>query len=90
LLTGTNRYQALAAALGELLDNPNLAERLSLQGRNEWEGRFRLDRCQREICEFIMEPFVPSTAANDLSATIGTRSVRQGPKSAGDAGRVAP
>ena len=90
LLTATRGPQALAHSLGELLDNPALAERLSLQGRREWEARFRLDRWQREICNFIGGLSVPSGVASGLSATTEVRSVRPAPVSADDAGRAAP
>ncbi len=82
LLIGSHGHRALADALSELLNNPNLAQRLSRQGRSEWEARFRLDRCQREICNFIEELFVPATSE--------IHSVRRAPVSADDAGRVAP
>ena len=90
MLTATPGPEALADALSQLLDDAGLARRLSLQGRREWGGRFRLDRCQREICDFIQEPFLPSTVANGLSTTSEARSGRRAAASASDAGRVAP
>jgi glycosyltransferase involved in cell wall biosynthesis len=88
LLADTQAPEALAEALGKLLDNADLAGLLSLQGRCEWEARFRLDLWQREICNFIQEPFA-LTVANDLSATSEIRCAQRAPVSASDAVRDA-
>lgn len=52
-LTCARGERHLAGGLGELLDDPALMQRLSLNGRREWDTRFRLDRFQSEIRDFI-------------------------------------
>jgi glycosyltransferase involved in cell wall biosynthesis len=53
LLTATRSGESLAAAIRMLLDDSRLMQRLSIQGRRDWEDRFRLERCQRELGDFI-------------------------------------
>lgn len=55
LLTAAPTAESLAASLQTLLNDPVLTERLSFQGRREWEQRFRLERWQREIGDLIAE-----------------------------------
>ncbi len=52
-LTDARNADSLAATLGNLLDDPEAMARLSTQGRREWENRFRIERCQSELCAFI-------------------------------------
>lgn len=53
LLTAARTGESLTATLQTLLHDPALMARLSFQGRREWEQRFRLERCQREIGDLI-------------------------------------
>lgn len=69
LLTPARRQRPLAEALGELLDNPDLMERLSRHGRREWEARFRLERAQSGICDFIEESLVCPTGASGIRSS---------------------
>jgi len=55
LLTAAHTSESLAATLQTLLDDPVLMARLSTRGRREWEQRFRLERCQRELGDLIAE-----------------------------------
>ena len=55
MLTAARTGESLAAMLQTLLNDPALMERLSFRGRREWEQRFRLERCQREIGDLIAE-----------------------------------
>jgi glycosyltransferase involved in cell wall biosynthesis len=55
LLTAGRTAESLTAALQTLLNDAALMQRLSFQGRREWEQRFRLERCQRELGDFIAE-----------------------------------
>ncbi len=82
LLTRERRAEDLALSLAELLNSPELARRISAQGRMEWESRFQLERCQREICDFIQ-----TAGQADTSAARSGESVRA---SADDAERAAP
>ena len=43
----------LARCIEILLDNPGVAWRIAHEGRKEWESRFRVERYQREICDFL-------------------------------------
>lgn len=45
---------ALAAAIDALARDPNLRNRLAIQGRRTYERRFTLGRFQREVCEAIL------------------------------------
>ena len=81
LLARERSPEHLALSLAELLNNPELAHRISVQGRLEWESRFQLERCQREICDFIQ-----TIGWRDTTATRSARSVRA---SEDDTGRVA-
>lgn len=55
LLTRSHNAESLAAALRELSGDAAMMARFSLCGREEWEHRFQLDRCQRDLCDFIQE-----------------------------------
>jgi len=55
LLTAARTGESLASALQTLLNDPDLMARLSFEGRREWEERFRLERCQRELGDLIAE-----------------------------------
>lgn len=55
LLTAARTGESLAATLQTLLNDSGLMARLSAQGRREWERRFRLERCQRELGDLIAE-----------------------------------
>jgi glycosyltransferase involved in cell wall biosynthesis len=55
LLTAARTGHSLASALQTLLSDAGLMERLPTQSRREWEQRFRLERCQREVGDFIAE-----------------------------------
>ncbi|HEY4088040.1 MAG TPA: glycosyltransferase family 4 protein [Bryobacteraceae bacterium] len=55
LLTAARTAESLAATLETLLNDPALMQRLSFQGRREWEQRFRLERWRREIGDLIAE-----------------------------------
>lgn len=76
LLTSANTCEALAETLNRLLNNRALMERLSVHGRREWEARFRLRECQRQICDFIRETITRPAAVytTGLKATSGSRS----------------
>jgi glycosyltransferase involved in cell wall biosynthesis len=80
LLTRAPGHQLLAEELGRLLDSPALMRRLSFRGRIEWATRFRLERFQREICEFIAESFVAPAIADALTATSGIRFAPEKPE----------
>lgn len=81
-LTSGRGPEPLAAALSRLLDDPALMARLSSQGRQEWERRFRLERCQADVCGFIAEVV-------NRQATSGTRFESPVPESGGDEARGA-
>jgi glycosyltransferase involved in cell wall biosynthesis len=55
LLSGARTPESLAASIHLLLSDPDLMTRLSANGRREWEQRFRLERCQRELADLIAE-----------------------------------
>lgn len=55
LLTAGRTAESLTAALQTVLNDRALTERLSFEGRREWEQRFRLERCQRELGDLIEE-----------------------------------
>jgi glycosyltransferase involved in cell wall biosynthesis len=82
LLTRERSPEDLALSLAELLNSRELARRISTQGRLEWESRFQLERCQREICDFIRK-----IARADTTAA---RSGESAQASADDAERAAP
>jgi glycosyltransferase involved in cell wall biosynthesis len=67
LLTDRRDPQQLAAAINRLLDDPHLLSHLSLVGRREWEARFRLDRWQREVCDFMKETATATNATRSES-----------------------
>jgi glycosyltransferase involved in cell wall biosynthesis len=70
LLTARRDYTALVDAIGALLDDPQLAERLSVQGRAEWQARFTIERWHREVCDFIEETVASARVPNGLTTTI--------------------
>jgi len=82
ILTRERSPVDLALSLAELLNSPALARRISVQGRAEWESRFQLERCQREICDFIRKIVQADTSA--------ARSVQSARAPADDAERAAP
>jgi glycosyltransferase involved in cell wall biosynthesis len=53
LLTLSSTPAQLARCIEILLDNPGVAWRIAHEGRKEWESRFRVERYQREICDFL-------------------------------------
>lgn len=53
LLTSSSTPGSLARGIETLLENPDLAWRIALEGRKEWESRFRVERFQRDICDFL-------------------------------------
>ncbi len=53
LLTEQSTPASLARSIGKLLADPTLASRLVEAGRLEWEQRFRVQRYQREVCDFF-------------------------------------
>jgi glycosyltransferase involved in cell wall biosynthesis len=53
LLTEQPTPESLARSIGKLLADPALASRLAEAGRLEWERRFRVERYQREVCDFF-------------------------------------
>jgi glycosyltransferase involved in cell wall biosynthesis len=53
LLTEYPTPSSLARSIGKLLADPALAARLAEAGRREWEARFRVERYQREVCDFF-------------------------------------
>jgi glycosyltransferase involved in cell wall biosynthesis len=68
LLTAARLGESLAAALQTVLSDPDLMARLSVQGRREWEQRFRLERCQRELGDLIAEAGGPTSECRFQSA----------------------
>lgn len=60
--------RSLAEAFRSLLDEPAMMERFSVQGRREWEERFQLERCQRDLCDFIEEVCATTSARHCQSA----------------------
>lgn len=81
LLTREQRAEDLALSLSELLNDPQLMRRISMQGRLEWESRFQLGRWQREICDLIR-----TIGRADTSAAHSGEPVRA---TTDDAGRAA-
>jgi glycosyltransferase involved in cell wall biosynthesis len=53
ILTAQAGPEALAAGIEGLLTNPDLMARLSVNGRREWETRFRLDRFRNDVAGVI-------------------------------------
>jgi glycosyltransferase involved in cell wall biosynthesis len=53
LLTEHSTPASLARSIDKLLADPTLALRIAEQGRKEWESRFRVERFQREVCDFL-------------------------------------
>jgi glycosyltransferase involved in cell wall biosynthesis len=53
LLTERSTPQSLARCIETLLDDPTRAWRIAQDGRKEWDARFRVERFQREICDFL-------------------------------------
>jgi glycosyltransferase involved in cell wall biosynthesis len=53
LLTEQPTPASLARSIGRLLADPALALRLAEAGRLEWKARFRVERYQREVCDFF-------------------------------------
>jgi glycosyltransferase involved in cell wall biosynthesis len=53
LLTEHSTPASLAQSIDKLLADPTLALRLAEQGRKEWESRFRVERFQRQVCDFL-------------------------------------
>jgi glycosyltransferase involved in cell wall biosynthesis len=72
LLTAERTGESLAATLQTLLNDPALATRLSAQGRHEWEQRFRLERCQRELGDLIAEAGAATTGCHFQSTEEGS------------------
>jgi glycosyltransferase involved in cell wall biosynthesis len=72
LLTSARGHEPLAKALGELLDNPGLMERLCRRSRREWETRFRLEQAQSGICDFIEESLECSPGASLIRSSAQT------------------
>ncbi len=91
LLTQAREHVCLAASLTQLLDDSSLMARLSSQGREAWETRFRLHRCQLEICDYVRDLVTSRQefCESGLTATSGTRSEPMAPEAPDDAARVA-
>jgi glycosyltransferase involved in cell wall biosynthesis len=53
LLTRSATPESLAHDITRLLSEPSLRRRLLEEGRREWATRFRLERFQREVCDFM-------------------------------------
>jgi glycosyltransferase involved in cell wall biosynthesis len=53
LLTASRSSESLCAAVEILLDDPGLMARYSAAGRRDWETHFRIERCQRQLGDFI-------------------------------------
>lgn len=63
LLTERATPESFADRIRELIGNPRLLSRLSEAGRCEWERRFRIERFQTEVCDFLERREVQSAAA---------------------------
>ncbi len=68
LLTAARTGESLAATLETLLNDPALMEKLSYNGRREWEQRFRLERCQRAIGDLIADAGATTSGGRFRSA----------------------
>ena len=68
LLTAGRTAESLTAALQTVLNDRALMERLSFEGRREWEQRFRLERCQRELGDLIEEAGATTSGHRSQSA----------------------
>jgi len=55
LLTAAPDSEALASAFRELLRDRQKMRWLAVNGRLEWERRFRLERFQREVCDALQQ-----------------------------------
>jgi glycosyltransferase involved in cell wall biosynthesis len=53
ILTAGTGHEALAAAIERLLTNRHLMARLSVNGRREWNARFRIERFRSEVAGAI-------------------------------------
>ena len=53
ILTRSADPASLADAITRLVDFPELVPRLCHGGRHEWETRFRQDRFQHDVCDFL-------------------------------------
>ena len=53
LLTETAGPDSLARCIRTLLSQPGLRPKIIEQARQEWSSRFRLERFQQEMCDFI-------------------------------------
>jgi glycosyltransferase involved in cell wall biosynthesis len=68
LLTAARTSASLAATLQTLLNDPTLMARRAGQGRREWEQRVRLERCQRDLGDFIAEAGATTSGHRSQSA----------------------
>ena len=53
LLTEHPTPASLARSIEKLLADPALSLRIAEEGRREWESRFRVQRFQRDVCDFL-------------------------------------
>jgi glycosyltransferase involved in cell wall biosynthesis len=78
LLTAARTPESLAAAIRTLLNDPALMARLSANGRREWEQRFRLERCQRQLGDLIAEAATTSGRCFQSAAQASAHGERLG------------
>lgn len=79
ILTATSDFDSLAAAIGGLIENPELRKRLSAEARKEWQERFKMEKFRTAVCDRIAE-----------HATTDKRRARSAPESGDDAAIARP